>query len=295
MTGQNDGTEPQPQTDDPSRAPPEAHGEEIRGAALPFADDERFSAWLDGELTGAAAVLFEAEMEANPEMQHLLDDLRALRSTMRRLAEEEAPQGLFHRLRVMVRGDASTGRAPSFEGPVLLLLAVVAVLYFVAGLSGPTPGVEASVQTFNDRPRAHAVGDAMRDGATPEAAKKAAESIPLRPLPAPGKGFSGRREVATQGADLLPYDMAPASYRLWGDDAVEVLRQVATSVGGRLVTYEGQPTDRVNGFHEVWVELPSEKIGPLRRGLDERLRVETIGMPSVISGTHRQRFLIPDE
>jgi hypothetical protein len=283
MTGQHDGTDPQAPTDTPATPP------------LPYADDERFSAWLDGELTGAAAVAFEAEMADNPEMQHLLDDLRALRATMRRLSEEEAPRGLWHRLAVMVRGDTGTGRAPSFEGPVLLLLAVVAVLYFVAGLSGPTPGVEATVQTFNDRPRAHAVGDAMREGASPEEAKKAAEALPLRPLPPPGKGFSGRREVATQGADLLPYDMAPASYRLWGEDAVEVLRQVAASVGGRLVTFEGAPTEVVNGFDEVWVELPAHQIGPLRRGLDERLRVETIGMPSVISGTHRQRFLIPDE
>jgi len=66
-------------------------------------DDEKFFAWLDGELEPAEAAEMEAKVAADPKLRHLADQHRALGAQMRRafdpIAASLPPEGLQAPLR----------------------------------------------------------------------------------------------------------------------------------------------------------------------------------------------------
>ena len=65
--------------------------------------DEKFFAWLDGELTGAEAAEMEAKVAADPELTRLAEEHRALKSRLRSafdpIAEAPVPQHLLNAVR----------------------------------------------------------------------------------------------------------------------------------------------------------------------------------------------------
>ena len=61
-------------------------------------DDERISAYLDGELDASAREHFEAEMAASPSLHQAVSELGHLRVQVRSLGPEEPPFGLFERM-----------------------------------------------------------------------------------------------------------------------------------------------------------------------------------------------------
>lgn len=65
--------------------------------------DERFFAWLDGELSPSEAALVEAEVAGNPELQRLADEHRAMQSKLKSsfdtVAEAPVPEGLVGAVR----------------------------------------------------------------------------------------------------------------------------------------------------------------------------------------------------
>lgn len=67
-------------------------------------DTERISAWLDGDLDGAAADAVRARIAEDPAFARQVDAMRALRATLDALPDEAPPPALDRRVLARVRG-----------------------------------------------------------------------------------------------------------------------------------------------------------------------------------------------
>lgn len=77
--------------------------------------DEKFFAWLDGELDGAEAAEMEARVAADPELAKLAEDHRALSSQLRATFDPIAAAPVPSRLRETVRPSAGVTELSSWR------------------------------------------------------------------------------------------------------------------------------------------------------------------------------------
>lgn len=80
--------------------------------------DDRIGAWLDGDLTGADAQAFTAELDADPELAERVEAIRAVRERLIGADVAEAPSDFAARVSQAVAGeggDAHPGSGPSEE------------------------------------------------------------------------------------------------------------------------------------------------------------------------------------
>jgi negative regulator of sigma E activity len=249
---------------------------------------ERLSAYIDGEMDAVDAIRFEEEMQRDPRLRAAWGELVALRDYMLRAAQEAAPRTFYQRTVDALDADKVARRreAPSMTVPFGLILLAAAVLFFLYGLPAPEPVTRASVAA----PPEVAATDPTAP-ATPTEAAAGLNGAP--PVVDRIAAAGGATPPDLRSGSTHPYPLAPDAYRVWGEGSFAQLQLAVAEIGGKLTDRQGAPLAAPLPSGEVWVEIPAERIGPLRKALDARLRVEAIGMPSMISGTHRQRVLVP--
>jgi hypothetical protein len=122
-------------------------------------DDEKFFAWLDGELTGREAEAMAAKVASDPELAELAEHHRALagrlKSAFDTVAEAPVPEGLVDALRgsrhqVIDFRAASRERRKAGLRPLPQWLALAATLVLGVGLGTLVRQPSASPVEFQD-------------------------------------------------------------------------------------------------------------------------------------------------
>ena len=116
-------------------------------------EDEKFFAWLDGELSAADAAKVEARVAADPRLQRMAEQHRALGARLRTSFDTVAAQPVPARIRSAVAPARSNVvdfgswrerlRMPSAFGPVPQWAAMAATLMLGIGLGTMTGGSDA--------------------------------------------------------------------------------------------------------------------------------------------------------
>lgn len=226
------------------------------------ANDERLTAYLDGQLPPEEAIQLEQELSEKPELQHLLGELRIVREYMHKIGPENAPKDFMERVMDAVDMDAARGaRRATFSMPMLSMLAAAAMLFIMYGF----------VESMKPP------GDV---GAAPRAPEKVLEAAPPTKAQVEGGLING------------PVYMAPAAYRFRGPDALVAIAEAAASAGGRLVDQKGEPTTTPNEKGEIWLDVDASQVSRFRLAMEGRGPIETIGFGQVIEGQVKVRLLV---
>jgi anti-sigma factor RsiW len=116
------------------------------GARIPDPlDDERLSAYLDGDLDELARARFERDLAADPRLRDALDLLRRTTAFVAREAPAEPPRGFADRVSDAVEALPTPSRAGRWRGAVgwagvVALAAAALVVVGPTDLSGPDVG-----------------------------------------------------------------------------------------------------------------------------------------------------------
>ncbi|HMV65666.1 MAG TPA: zf-HC2 domain-containing protein, partial [Myxococcota bacterium] len=160
-------------------------------------EDERLTAYLDGELSPEEAAALENELDQRPELRHLLGELRIVREFMHKVGPENAPKDFMERVMDAVDMDAARGaRRVSFSMPMLSMLAAAAMLFVMYGFIEQLKPPEQV--------------------AAPKVIEEAHHADPPRASGLPSAIY-----------------MAPAAYRFRGAGALAAVQEAAAANGGR--------------------------------------------------------------
>jgi hypothetical protein len=222
-------------------------------------DDERLSAYLDGELDELEAVRLERDLQQNAELRSALTELRSARAWIQRDGPANAPASLFDKVMDEVQRDAhQTQRHAWWRRPFGLpaeafAMAAVAIIVLYAALPDPPPTTSDEVELM------------------------------------PGV----RLEQGDVGAGIAPVYMAPDGWivALPKEGGLELLRQATAASAGSFVTPGGEPMDRAPGFGSSYVRMAAPNAALLENALrDGGATLTPIGVPHEVTGFVRIRL-----
>lgn len=248
---------------------------------MPHPDNERLTAYLDGELTEAEVATLEDELSSNPDLLDMLNELRVVRDLMRRVGPQDAPQTLYDRVMSAVDVEAAHRRGsfiPAGLGaPVAMILVAASFLLFMneilsskalmAQIAGAPPEATAPVQAGD-------VSGPVKVEVPPEMTPR--PPVDLSQLPPQA------------------YNLAPVAYRVSGPGALAVLQATAASVGARLVDGAGADAAAPDAKGELWLDIDADQVRAFRHTLEGQVRIQAIGMPVMIQDRAKLRLILED-
>jgi anti-sigma factor RsiW len=226
-------------------------------------DDERLSAYVDGELDDLETARLERDLQQDPSLREALSAVRAARAWVQREGPVSAPPALFDKVMAEVNRDRQTSsqhawwRRP-FGVPLegLALAAVVVLVFYGVLPSAPAPEPEPEL-TPAVRLESH-----VPEGLTPEV-------VAPPDLTAP-EGW-----VVTM----------PANSKL------DVLVNAAMSSRASFVGPNGEPLPGGPNYGTTYVRIAAANAVRLQRALEQSGATLTpIGEPQPVSGFVRLRL-----
>ena len=212
--------------------------------------DDRYSAWLDGELDQAEIARLEAELEADPDLAVEFDALRSVRDLIRTEAMLAMPPASLDRIVAAVEATADDEPAVAVDtarAPVVDLSARRRRVPTFAAVAASFAIIVSVVGGLGGSSTLPAVGDliARHDAAAadmPAAASDAMDDMPAMPAP---------MEMATTEVDD---DLVHAVYVTGAGSVVSVFRQDGDlDLDGLVDEMDGGDTGEMGG-HPMWVK-----------------------------------------
>lgn len=238
---------------------------------------ERLTAYIDGELSPEEFVAMEAELEAHPELQDLLMELRGVRDVMARIGPVKAPPSLFGSVNDSV--DLASARQArrysvwnSLGTPIMMVMMAATFLFVMSNVQRDLASV---AEKEREKQAEVAAAEAAR-----EVRMEAARAAPPAAPAGPGSLGSG------------PIHMAPDGYRFTGPGSFALLTAAVQAVGGRMVGPDGASVTAVGPDGYVTVELDASKAGAFRAAMENKVTIEPLGMGRVVSGTFNLRIFV---
>lgn len=194
-----------------------------------FREIEKLSAYLDGQLNESEAAQVEARLQSDPELDSILNNLRATRSLLRKLPARKAPRN-FTLTRKMV------GLKPPLPRtyPLLRLATTFAALLFLLSFSvnALSPYVSFSA-----------------------------------PAPAFGFGGGGGSDAAAQEApaseESSMLDIAPAATELPAEATEETERIMEVTPEGEIAPKDVQPESTAQNLPEELIQPQPQNEAPI--------------------------------
>ncbi|MEM9466747.1 MAG: RseA family anti-sigma factor [Actinomycetota bacterium] len=216
--------------------------------------DDRYSAWLDGELDDAEIVVLEAELAADEALAAEFDALRSVRDLIRAEAMLAMPASSLDRIVAAVKADGvetATPAAPPVSAapaPVVDLASRRRRVPTFAAVAASFAIIVSIVGGLGGSSTLPAVGDliARHDAAAAEMPEH--DSGPMDDMPA----MPGAMEMAH--SETIDEDLVHAVYITGTGSVVSVFRQEGElDIDGLVDEMDGGDTGEMAG-HPMWVK-----------------------------------------